>query len=83
MYKTGIERVCKKSSNIFYWVKNRLVWVFENRREQEQGDNNETGLKEGGVIEIKTTVLFSLLDARSILLIYVPLICFCVTIGVM
>ena len=49
----------------------------------ERGDDNETGLKEGGVIEIKTTVLFSLLDARSILLIYVPLICFCVTIGVM
>ena len=41
--------------------------MFENRREQEQGNTNETGLKEGGVIEIKTTVLFSLRDARSIL----------------
>ena len=57
--------------------------MFENRGEQEQGNSNETGLKEGGVIEIDTTVLFSLLDARSILLIYLPLICFCVTIGVM
>ena len=35
-----------------YYVKKRLVWVFYNKR--EQGDDNETGLKEGKVIEIET-----------------------------
>ena len=38
----------------------------------EQGDGNETGLKERGVIEMSTTVL-PLRDARSLsLCIYLP-----------
>ena len=35
--------------------KKRLVWVFQNGR--EQGDDNETGLKEGKGTEMSTTVL--------------------------
>ena len=38
-----------------YWVKTRLVWVFLNI--EERGKSNETGLKEGGGIEMSTTVL--------------------------
>ena len=38
-----------------YWVRNRLVWVFQNRR--EPGDGHETSLKEKGGIEMSTTVL--------------------------
>ena len=44
-------------SNIFDWVKKRLVWVFLDRG--EQGDDNETGLKERGGEEMSTTVLHS------------------------
>ena len=40
-----------------YNVKKRLVWVFQNKREQD--DDNETGLKEGGGIEMSTIVLHS------------------------
>ena len=46
-----------------YWVKKRLVWVFLEREEREK--DNETGLKEGGGIEMSTTVL-PLRDARSL-----------------
>ena len=42
-------------SKYMYWVKKRLVWVFLERG--ERGDDNETGLKEGGGIEMSTTVL--------------------------
>ena len=38
-----------------YWVKTRLVWVFLNI--EERGKANEIGLKEGGEIEMSTTVL--------------------------
>ena len=38
-----------------YWIKKDLFWVFQN--EEKRGDNNETGLKEGGGIEMSTTVL--------------------------
>ena len=40
-----------------YWVKTRLVWVFLNI--EERGKANEIGLKEGGEIEMSTTVLHS------------------------
>ena len=41
---------------IFYWVKKRLVLgVF--RIEEIRDKDNETGLKEGGGIEMSTTVL--------------------------
>ena len=45
-----------------YWIKKKLVWVFENRG--DRGDDNGTSLKKGGGIEISTTVL-PLRDARS------------------
>ena len=47
----------KRCQNIFYWVKKRLVWVVLDRGERDK--NNETGLKEGGGIQILTTVLHS------------------------
>ena len=50
-------------SKYIYWVKKRLVWVFYNAG--EPGDDNETGLKEGEIIEMSTTVL-PLRDARSL-----------------
>ena len=37
-----------------YMVKKRLVWVVLERGERDK--NNETGLKEGGGIQILTTV---------------------------
>ena len=37
-------------SNIFYWVKKDLFGCF--RIEEIQGDDNETGWKEGGGIEM-------------------------------
>ena len=43
--KQLIECVVKKDvKNIFYWVKKRLVWVFQNRR--YRGKDNDTGVKE-------------------------------------
>ena len=45
----------KRCSNIFIGLKKRLVWVFYNAG--DWGDDNETGLKEGGGIEIESTVL--------------------------
>ena len=41
-----------------YWVKKRLVWVFQNRGDRD--NDYETGLKDGGGIEMSTTVLHSL-----------------------
>ena len=40
-----------------YWVKKRLVWVVLDRGGRDK--DNETGLKEGGGIEMSTTVLHS------------------------
>ena len=54
-YKT-VNRVCKRVKYM-YWVKKRLVWVVLDRG--ERGKANETGLKEGGGIEMSTTVLHS------------------------
>ena len=54
-------------SNIFYWVKKRLCLGVLDK--EDHGKNNETGLKEGGVIEMSTTVL-PLRDARSLCLKY-------------
>ena len=45
-----------------YWVKKDLFGCF--RIEEIRDKNNETGLKEGGRIEMSTTVL-PLRDARS------------------
>ena len=47
--------VCKKKSNIYYYVKKRLVGVFYNRGERDK--DNVTGLKYGGGIEMLTIVL--------------------------
>ena len=41
----------------FIWVKKRLVWVVLERGERDK--YNEIGLKEGGGIEMSTTVLHS------------------------
>ena len=56
-------------SKYMYWVKKRLVWVVLDRGERDK--NNETGLKEGGGIEMSTTVL-PLRDARSLRFEYLP-----------
>ena len=53
--------MCKRVK-YFIGLKKRLVWVFQNRGEQD--NDNVTGLKEGGGIKILTTVL-PLRDARS------------------
>ena len=42
-------------TNIFYWVKKDLFGCF--RIEEIRDNDNETGLKEGGGIEMLTTVL--------------------------
>ena len=49
--------------NIFIWVKKDLFGCF--RIEEIRDKDNETGLKEGGGIEMSTTVL-PLRDARSL-----------------
>ena len=46
-------------SNILIGLKKRLVWGCF-RIEEIRDNDNETGLKEGGVTEIETTVLHSL-----------------------
>ena len=48
-------------SNICMYVKKRLVWVFYNRGDRDKA--NETDLKEGGGIEMSTTVLFHIRNA--------------------
>ena len=57
----------KRCPNICITLKKDLFGCFENRR--EQGNDNETGLREGGGIEMSTTVL-PLRDARSLSLEY-------------
>jgi len=49
-------------SKYIYWVKKTCLGVL-NRG--ERGNDNKTGLKEGGVIKMSTTVL-PLRDARSL-----------------
>ena len=41
-------------SNIFIWIKNDMLGVL---KRGERGDDNGTSLKEGGGIEMSTTVL--------------------------
>ena len=53
----------KRCRNIFYWVKKKTCLGVLERG--ERGDDNETSLKEGGGIEMSTTVL-PLRDARSL-----------------
>ena len=53
-YKTIIE--CVKELNIFIGLKKTCLGILD-RGEREK--DNETGLKEGGGIEISTTVLHS------------------------
>ena len=55
----------KRCQNIFYWVKKRLGWVVF-RIEEIRDKHNETGLKEGGGIEMSTTVLSIYAIARSL-----------------
>ena len=52
-------------SNIYYWVKKKTCLGVLDRGDCEK--DIETGLKEGGGIEMSTTVL-PLRDARSLLL---------------
>ena len=55
--------MCKKSQNIFIMLK-KTCWVFYDVG--EQGDVNETGLKEGGVVEMSTAVLHSRCSLSSL-----------------
>ena len=55
-------------SNIFIGLKKTCLGVLER---EKRGDDNGTSLKEGGVIEMSTTVL-PLRDARSFALKYLP-----------
>ena len=48
-------------SNILITLKKRLVWVFLDI-EEIRDKHNDTGLKEGGGIEMSTTVLFHIHD---------------------
>ena len=61
----------KDVKNIFYWVKKDLFGCF--KIEQIRDNNNETGLKEGNVTEMSTTVLFHIRDARSLRFEYSPM----------
>ena len=54
--------MCKKCQNIFIGLKKTCLGVLDRR---ERKKDNETGLKEEGGIEISTTVLFHIRDARS------------------
>ena len=55
-----------------YWVKKKTCFGCF-RIEEIRDNNNEIGLKEGGVIEMSTTVLFHIRDARSLrFCIYLP-----------
>ena len=53
-------------SNIFIYVKKKLVWVVQNKGERDK--DNETGLKERGGIEMSTTVLPFTITIITILL---------------
>ena len=66
--KTVIE--CAKESNIFIGLKKTCLGVLETG---ERDKDNETGLKEGGGIEMSTTVAFHIRDARSLRCEYLPI----------
>ena len=55
-------------SNIFYWVRKRLFGCF--RIDEIRDKDNETGLKEGGGIEMSIYSAFHIRDARSLSLKY-------------
>ena len=55
--------MCGKRVKYIYWVKKDLFGCF--RIEENVTKDNETSLKEGGGIEMSTTVL-PLRDARSL-----------------
>ena len=61
--------MCKRCQNIFIGLKKTCLGVLDRG---ERGDNNGTGLKEGGGIEMSTTVL-PLRDARSLRFEYLPI----------
>ena len=66
---SGVIECDTRCQNIFYWVKKKTcLGVF--RIGENQNNDNETSLKEGGGIEMSTTVLHSR-DALS--LEYLPL----------
>ena len=48
--------MCKKMTNIFYWVKTKNLFGYF-RIEEIRDIDNETGLKRRGRMEILTTVL--------------------------
>ena len=52
------------------WVKKDLFGCF--RIEEIRDNNNETSLKEGGVIEMSIYSAFHIRDARSLRLNYLP-----------
>ena len=54
--------MCKRCQIYLYGLKKTCLGVLDRR---ERDKNNETDLKEGGVIEMSTTVL-PLRDARSL-----------------
>ena len=56
--------MCKRCQNIFYWVKKDLFGCF--RIEEIRDKDNETGLKEGGGIEMSIYSAFHIRDARSL-----------------
>ena len=57
--------MCKRCSNIFIVLEKRLVLGCF-RIEEIRDQDNETGLKEGGEIEMSTTVLSIYAIARSL-----------------
>ena len=61
-------------STYIYWVKKKTCLGILDRG--ERGKDNETGWKEGGGIEMSTTVLPSRDDARSLSLLYTYLFLF-------
>ena len=60
-YKTVIE--CVKVTNIFVGLKKTCLGVLDRK---DRDNDNEIGLKEGGGIEMSTTVL-PLRDARTLI----------------
>ena len=60
--KKTVNRVCKRCQQYLYGLKKTCLGVLERG---ERDKYNETGLKEGGGIEMSTTVL-PLRDARSL-----------------
>ena len=62
----------KRCQNIFIYVKKRLVWVVLDIEEIRDNDN-ETGLKERGGMEMSIYSAFHIRDARSLrFCIYLP-----------